>query len=140
MSEIKLKPVIEERFEYKGFPCVVMFQPMGFRTGYVGLPKGHKYYGGNFYEIPVDCHCGLTYSRYYLFGQADKDTYWIGFDCAHICDKLDIEKTIEYYGESHADRIREMVSYLEYEMVRSFDYVKDECKSIVDQLGGAEDE
>lgn len=134
-----MKPVIEERFEYKGFPCVVMFQPIGFRTGYVGLPKTNEYYGKDYDVIPIECHCGLTYARCDLFGQDDKDTYWIGFDCGHVCDSHDIEKVMEYYGECHTDRIREMFSYLEYEVVRSFDYVKAECKNIVDQLeGGAE--
>lgn len=131
-----MKAVIEERFEYKGFPCVVMFQPAGFRTGYVGLPKTHGCYGTHYDSIPIECHCGLTYSDYDLFGQDDKDTYWIGFDCGHICDSLDIEKVMEYYGECHADRIREMFSYLMCMPVRSFDYVKAECKSIVDQLEG----
>lgn len=81
------RPIVEERFEYKGFPCVVLFQSLGFRTGYVGLPKGHKYYGKHYDLIPVDCHCGLTYGDYNLCGQVDKDTYWIGFDCGHCCDK-----------------------------------------------------
>lgn len=35
----------ETRFLYKGFPCVVLFMPGGYRCGYVGLPKENKYYG-----------------------------------------------------------------------------------------------
>lgn len=66
-------PIEEERFEYKGFPCVVLFQQMGFGTGYVGLPKGHKYYGKEYDSIPVDCHCGLTYSDNNLHHQTDTD-------------------------------------------------------------------
>lgn len=85
------RPIVEERFEYKGFLCVVLFQPMGYRTGYVGLPKGHKYYKKDYNKLPIDCHCGLTYSREYLYGQEDKETWWIGFDCGHICDSRDID-------------------------------------------------
>ena len=128
----------EERFEYKGFPCVVLFQPMGFRCGYVGLPKGNKYFGKDYDFIPVDCHCGLTYSDSRLALQEDTDKWWIGFDCGHICDSHDIEKTEEYYGHEYANRIAGMFFYLHTEPVRTLDYCKKECMKIVDQLLVAE--
>lgn len=36
----------ESKFDYKGFTCVVIFQGMGHRCGYVAIPKGHP---------PVQC-------------------------------------------------------------------------------------
>lgn len=45
--------VQEKRFEHKGFPCVVLFMPIGYHCGYVGLPKGNKYYGKDYDENPV---------------------------------------------------------------------------------------
>lgn len=33
----------EKRFDYNCFPCVVLFQSMGHRTGYVGIPKTTGY-------------------------------------------------------------------------------------------------
>ena len=128
------KPIIEERFEHKGFPCVVVFQPMGFRCGYVGIPKGHKVYKKHYNDLDIDCHCGLTYSEDRLVMQEDKDVWWIGFDCAHICDSPDIEKIKQYYGEDTANRIREINFYLLDKPVRDLEYVKDNCKKIVDQL------
>ena len=134
------RPIVEERFEYKGFPCVVLFQSLGFRTGYVGLPKGHKYYGKHYDSIPVDCHCGLTYGDYRLCGQDDKDTYWIGFDCGHCCDKNDYDKAIEYFSDNKSVlesllRCRELNRiYDTGGEIRMLEYVKENCKGIVDQL------
>lgn len=130
------RPIVEERFEYKGFPCVVLFQPLGFRTGYVGLPKGHKYYGAMYDLVPVSCHCGLTYGDYDLFGQDDKDTYWIGFDCGHCCDGFDLEKLEEYFGNNSANQImsnyRKLIN--EEHEFRTLEYVKENCIQIVEQL------
>lgn len=110
-------PVQEERFEYRGFPCVILFMPIGFRNGYVGLPHENKYYG-----------------------KEDKNTWWIGFDCGHCCDGFDIEAIREHYKDDAdvLNQLKTMQGY--YSMVnsdtefRTLDYVKEECRKIVDQL------
>lgn len=129
-----MNAILEERFNYKGYPCVVLFQPMGFRCGYVGLESGNKYFGKHYDFIPVDCHCGLTYSDSRLRLQEDTDKWWIGFDCGHICDGLDIKKTEEYYGFERANTISEHFHYLNEKDHRTLDYVKNECIKIVEQL------
>lgn len=139
------RPIQEERFEYKGYPCVVLFQPAGYRCGYVGLPKDNQYYEKDYNDIPVDCHGGLTYADRVLSYQDDKDVWWIGFDCGHACDGFDIDKLKEYYADN--DEVMKTINYMHgYHMMvnkehefRTFDYVKEECKKIVDQLmeGGA---
>ena len=48
-------PKLEKQFEYKGFLCVILFMPDGYRCGYVGIPKDMK--------IDIDsivCHGGIT--------------------------------------------------------------------------------
>ena len=138
-----VRPVLEARFEHKGYPCVVLFMPMGFRNGYVGLPKGHKYHGKDYDSIPVDCHCGLTYGDYGLHAQEDKDTYWIGFDCGHCCDGFDLEKLEEYYGNTEHNKANQIMRNY-HEMInkehqfRTLDYVKSECMKIVEQLESEE--
>lgn len=130
----------EERFEYKGYPCVILFQSMGFRCGYVGLPKDNQYYGKEYDDIPVNCHCGLTYSSSTLFCQEDKNTWWIGFDCGHACDGFDLEKIKEYFADN--EEVMKAMTYMRsyHEMInkdydfRTLEYVKEECKKIVDQL------
>ena len=59
-------PKQEKRFEYKGVPCVIFFQTMGFRTGYIGLPEEV-----NVYEDSVECHCGITDIENHLYYQDD---------------------------------------------------------------------
>ena len=29
-----MEPVLECKFDYKGYPCVVLFMPLGYRCGY----------------------------------------------------------------------------------------------------------
>jgi hypothetical protein len=59
------------------------FMPLGgYGNGYVGLPKGHPYYGVTYEEIPVDVYGGLTFSE-------QKGEYWVvGFDVFHYGQNL----------------------------------------------------
>lgn len=133
-------PIVESKFTYKGFTCVVLFMPMGYRCGYVGIHKGHKYYGTNYEIIPINCHCGLTYSDKRLHRQDDKNTWWIGFDCGHCCDGFDIEKIKEYFSQDKdvMIQLKHMENYYRITndtcIVRSKEFVEEECKSIVYQL------
>ena len=131
----------ESRFEYKGFPCVVLFLSNAYRCGYVGIPKSNKYYDKNYGEIPVSCHGGLTYSAKKLFGQNDTDTWWIGFDCAHYGDGYDVKKAKELFAND--EQVMKQLTVLEQtgyfsvceeDQVRTLDYVEENCRSIVDQL------
>ena len=78
---MKPVPVKGTEFVYKGYTCVVLFQPLGFRTAYVGLPKNSRYYDVVYNKIPIDCHGGLTYSRQSLFSQETvKNVWWIDLE------------------------------------------------------------
>lgn len=130
----------EKRFEYKGFPCVVVMQALGFRTGYVGIPKGHKLFNVDYCEIDVSCHGGLTYSESYLVDQTDDDIWWIGFDCGHYMDGYDLEKAKELFAEypdtiKQIDRTKENDIFGVYENpARSLEYVEENLKQIVEQI------
>ena len=135
-------PVVEKRFEYKGFPCVVLFTELGFRNGYVGVPKGHRYYGAKYDCIPVSCHGGLTYSYDHLHHQTDVGVWWIGFDCGHFFDGFDLEKLEEYFPNNIENQV-----LFDYHRVmtetygfRTLEYVEEQCKGIVDQLLRASEE
>ena len=140
LERVKKMPIQEKRFEYYGFPCVILFMQMGYRCGYVGVPADHKYYGENYDDIPIDCHCGLTYSDDRLHGQEDKHTWWIGFDCGHACDGYDVEKMKEYFKENEEVmcQLKYMESYFktmnEMSVIRTLEYCEEECKKIVEQL------
>ena len=73
---------------YKGYHyAIVSFG--SHPCAYIELPKGHKYYGKDYDDIPIDCHGGLTYSREGILPSSNdyhKDGYWIGWDYAHLGD------------------------------------------------------
>lgn len=131
----------EERFEYKGFPCVVVMQAAGFRTGYVGLGRNNRYYKVRYNEIPVSCHGGLTYSDSYLVDQNDKDMWWIGYDTNHYGDGKDYDSAMWLFREykeslDMLNRLKELDASLglNYGVIATLEYCKNQCKGIVDQL------
>lgn len=137
-----MRAVQETRFEYKEYPCVVLFMPWGYRCGYVGLTKEDQYYYVDYDDIPIDCHGGLTYSDNRLYGQSDLNKWWIGFDCGHCFDGYDFEKIKECFGDDK--EIMEVLRFTkEYKQrvteeygFRTLEYCVNECKSIVDQILG----
>ena len=127
----------EDRFMYKGYECRVLFIPLGHRCGYVRVPKTHPLYGkaasykyGMFaaFEEAIDCHGGITYVEEYLNGEPSKDSVWIGFDCAHLGDGVDIESKKKYFPN---EKITVTPDHGE---VRDLEFCRNECKKIVDQL------
>ena len=128
--------LIEEDFEYRGFRCAVIGQQLGHRCGYVGLPEGHKYYGEDYDEIPLDCHGGLTFSResdtYPV--KSEKPLWWIGFDCAHYNDGKDKEllKALGITKEEHPLYYDDMFGGREH--VWTKEEVILEVKKMIDQL------
>jgi hypothetical protein len=86
-------------------------------NGYVGVPKGHKLYGKDYNDMDISCHGGLTYSRDYLQFQPESDIWWIGFDTAHANDLYSFK-----------------YSYDDNAVYRDMEYVKNECKKIINQL------
>lgn len=110
--------------EHAGYEFVTVHNGMGYRCGYVRVPKGHPWHGKFEEELEVDVHGGLT------FGQPDKpcdkggedDAYWLGFDCAHYGDAADPELPAAYRGPSSFKGV-----------VRTQDYVESECRSLCRQ-------
>lgn len=149
-------PVRESLFEYRGYPCAVLLMPWGCRCGYVGLKKGSKYYQKGIYDIPVDCHGGLTYAENYLIGvnpsgdnQADSKfagLWWIGFDCAHWKDANDFPALYAAFA-NYPQEIERIANLQAVEKkfgttgeVRTIEFCEAECRSIVDQLIAEKDQ
>lgn len=129
-------PKQEKRFDYKGFPCVILFMPMGYRCGYVGIPKGTEIDTDS-----IDCHCGVTYTDTRLHNQTDTDKLWIGFDCGHACDDFDLAIIKELYADDEnimkQTAIMEGTGYFRLcneNPVRTLEYCEEQCKGIVEQL------
>ena len=143
---VRIEPIVEKRFEYRGLPCVVLFMAGCYRCGYVGLPKSNRYYKKGYDDIPVECHGGLTFASGDLFGQSDKDTWWIGFDCAHCFDGFDVETAKKLYADNK-DALKQIeimgsTGYFsicnEEHPFRTLEYCEEECKSIVEQILNSE--
>ena len=136
-----MQPVLENKFTYKGYPCVVLFMPGAYRCGYVGIPSNHKLAKKSVDELSsLDCHGGITYSEPYLHECEDNNTWWIGFDCAHCFDGYDIETAKQYFGnEPDFQRTYAIMQDLWNEANKEYkfstlSYVKEECKKLVDQI------
>jgi hypothetical protein len=121
-----------------GIPCLIVRNHFGALCGYVGLPKGHPWYGVEYEDVEVRMthdaltedvefpHGGLTFSgkcstndpergvcHVVESGEPD-DVWWLGFDCAHAFDTVPGLNHVDY-GDS------------EY---RNFDYVRVECEKL----------
>lgn len=111
--------------EATGAPCLIVRGPVGALCGYVGVPEGHKYFGVEYDNVPVEVHGGLTYSNHCTDhichvpepGEPDH-VWWLGFDCAH--------------SEDMAPAIP-VVCNGRYRY-RDMDYVKREIRELAEQL------
>lgn len=130
-------PKLEKEFEYKGFPCVILFMPLGYRCGYVGIPKDSKI------DVEsIDCHGGITYTDNHLHHQSREDLLWIGFDCAHYCDGFDAETSKNLFADEKCVmeqiNILESTGYFAFSneegVIRTLGYCEEQCKDIVNQV------
>lgn len=73
-----------------GYKCRIKRNPItGTLCGYVGIPRGHKFWGQGYDEdrnkelsaIQDDVHGGLTYSQ-----EGDDGWWYFGFDTSHYDD------------------------------------------------------
>lgn len=129
-------------FDYLGYICRIKRMSViegyvprlfgGHLCGYVALNKDHPYFGLSYNDMDIYCHGGLTYRE-----KENDDKFWIGFDCAHSSDVVPSMTQLKYemrrnwkidYPEL------EEYKYLMEDQYRTIDFVKDECKRIVDQL------
>ena len=89
---MEYKDTIEWQGQCCGYLIEVNIHPYsGHRSGYVYLPKDHRFYEIDYDEIPVNVHGGLTFGR-------NNSGYWkIGFDCGHLGDGVDWDTVLEFY-------------------------------------------
>ena len=128
------KPILEHVGTYEDYKFAVIFQPLGYRCGYVQVPHWHNFYEEDYDDIPVRCHGGLTYSSHWFLDKKYPG-WWIGFDCAHAGDAVDKESLAKYYEqELVSDFFIPNSSIGGYPTVKTLDYCIAECKSIIDQL------
>lgn len=114
-------------------PAFVIFnEEMGFRCGYVGVPKDHALYGVGHDDLSYayECHGGLTYSGYHSprrsfhlpwdCKQGNDDYWWLGFDCSHHGD-LAMPKNPAYKISTVG-------------IHRTLDYCEINCENLAEQI------
>ena len=114
-----------------------MFTGLGVRCGYISVDDNK-----DCDEYDIHCHCGLTFGASRLPEYYEpKKTFYIGFDCGHICDGNDYNLALKYglIDEKRFNELLEMQIQLPtfLQPVRSLEYVENECRKIVDQLEAA---
>jgi len=62
------------------------FTTVGWGNGYVGVPKGHPWYGKDYNSIDCQIHGGLTYAEDHAPTKKPDGLWWVGFDTAHVGD------------------------------------------------------
>lgn len=133
-------PILEKSFEYAGYTCVVLMTEMGHRCGYVGIPKDNRLYNIYYDELNkyIGCHGGLTYSSSELHCVNDKDTWWIGFDCAHFRDRPDFTTSKQMFKDNQkvikSLEIMEEMTIYECGTVKTLAFCEEQCKDIVKQV------
>ncbi len=142
---IHRRAVIEGGGRYKDFEYLVTFTQYGTRCGYVAIPDGFR---GN--TSNIDCHGGVTFEdrdhgAKDLLPIACNDL-WIGFDCAHFGDMRCGETAKKYFpddpqvdlmNEVHTD-VHEMEMRDPHCSHKTYEFVEQECQSIIDQLLGSQ--
>lgn len=102
-------------------PCWIRRGPVGSLCGYVRVPEGHPWHGGDYDNYIFDCdvHGGLTFGGCF---DSKPGVFWFGFDCAHggdLCPGL--ESWIPHTGDKY----------------RNIEYVKAECTRLAEQIDKA---
>ncbi len=123
--------------EHLGYEWMVIHNGMGHRCGYVKVPPGHPWHGGNYNDIGADVHGGLTFAEADVpcgKGGAD-DGYWLGFDCAHSFDAPDPALPVAPVYADVMAKVRVFSPSLS--SVRTHEYVEAECRSLCEQAAAA---
>jgi len=122
---------------YKGLDCLIVRNDMGNLCGYVGVPEGHPDFGKDTAKVWV--HGGITFaskcspsgeaeeSRHVCHpqeGAANEVVWWLGFDCAHLGDKIPASKMFEFDGCIFNDS----------DNYKTFSFVQKEVQKLADQL------
>ena len=135
---------VEGGGHYKGYEYLITFNDMGFRCGYVAIPPDHptNNFNGEYKYPDFNVHGGVTFfDQSHLAAEFFKDNHcidkWIGFDAGHCGDARDLKCAITYFPnmcESSLEHLKILDRTEEMSTIKTFIYMEDECKRIIDQL------
>ena len=120
---------------HEGYEWEVTNNGIGYRCGYVRVPPGHPWHGKDYDSVEPypDVHGGLT------FAEADEhcgkggedDAWWLGFDCAHLGDAVDL--SLPGIG----GRTPDARDFPGSDTIKTTEYVTAECRRLAGQAAAA---
>lgn len=142
--------------EKTGLDCMVKRNDHGAWCGYVGVTKGHPFYGisyseiyDRFPEVEIDVHGGLTFSDkcheglgddaicHVPFPGRDGDVWWLGFDCAHAFDLSPLMGYRMHEYDPERWPWPPVQGVLGADVYRTVDFAKNECRKLAASLAEA---
>lgn len=128
---------IELQNSYRGLNYIVCVnQELGYRCGYVSVPKDHPLYEKSFSSYnfkPIM----LTFSGHM---RSFSNDWYIGWDHHHIYDGVDEVVVLEYFKDLPEDEREKKLTYAQsfindpYNLVASKGDVERECEEVIDYL------
>lgn len=87
-------------------------------------------------DVYFNVHGGLTYAGDRADYPVESNLWWLGFDCGHYNDGNDWDLVQRYWGDNPQIQLRlEINRDLGWDnVVRTQEYVENECISLVDQI------
>lgn len=124
--KVKLPDHVLSEGEHAGFQFVTVHNGIGYRCGYVRVPKGHPWHGKDCDDVDASVHGGLTFAEpdMHCDGPGEDDAWWLGFDCAHCNDAQDPSLPARH-------RMHTMGT------VRTQEYVESQCRNLCEQAAEA---
>lgn len=115
-----------EAFEAHGLRCLVLRHgTLKHLCGYVGIPKGHRYFGKEYDAVEFGGdddwwpHGGLTYAQEAAPHEKPDGLWWFGFDCAHSGDFVpSMDKDMTYGTYRNFAYVRRDTERLAQELAR----------------------
>jgi hypothetical protein len=136
--------VVEGGGIYKEYEYLITFIEGGHRCGYVAIDQAHPCFGKNLIkssDFDIRVHGGITFHNNDHSAKRMLETSctdeWLGFDAAHGEDLGCVETLNKYFSNSEYAKYRlenPFQSFSEQAIHRSYDYMEQECKDLIDQL------
>lgn len=133
---VRRPDLVLEEGEFLGFQYTITHNGNGYRCGYVRVPIGHPWHSKEYNDVDADVHGGLTFFEADMpCNKVGDDTdWWVGFDCAHAGDALDLSLMSCHKEKSIYSVYQSMASDGE---VRTTEYVRQQCINLCDQAFSA---
>lgn len=143
---------------HMGYEWYTAHNELGYRNGYVRVTKSHPWFGKHMSMKPIvaiDVHGGITYTEKGppLFVPRFSYQWWLGFDCGHAGDAPDIDlipddvkAAMEIVNGAFtlsrstvpSEGLGSFFTFMhEQGVVRSQEYVEQECKRLAEQAFAA---